>query len=323
MESSKSRQSDVVMAAVEACLDRHAVAGQRLVAAVSGGIDSVVLLDCLERLGRHRNLILGALHVNHGLSVNAASWESHCRRFCDDRAVPLEAARVEVERNSRDGLEAAARRARHAAFAATEADWIVLGHHRDDQAETLLFNLLRGTGLRGAAAMAEANGRLLRPLLNVGRDDIRAYAATRNLTWAEDETNADMRYARNHLRHRTLSDLVQRFPGSSANLAAAARRFAEARDLLDELAQVDLGAHPADFPLDTKLLTALAEPRARNLLRYLLQQRHIGIASEERLRQAVQQLTQARPDRHPAVVFGDWRLCRRGAQVLVEPIQDD
>lgn len=311
------------MAAVEACLDRHTVAGQRLVAAVSGGVDSAVLLDCLVRLGRLRGLSLEALHINHGLSVNAASWESHCRRFCEDRAVPLKAVQVEVERGSRDGLEAAARRARHAAFAATDADWIVLGHHRDDQAETLLFNLLRGTGLRGAAAMAEANGRLLRPLLDIGRDDIRAYAAARELTWAEDESNADTRHSRNHLRHRTLRDLALRFPGSPANLAAAARRFAEARDLLDELAQVDLGAHAADFPLDTKLLTALAETRARNLLRYLLQKRHIGIASEERLREAVQQLTQAAPDRHPAVVFGTWRLCRRGGQVLVEPIQDD
>jgi tRNA(Ile)-lysidine synthase len=311
------------MAAVEACLDRHAVAGQRLVVAVSGGVDSVVLLDCLVRLVRLRGLSLEAFHINHGLSVNAASWESHCRRFCDDRAVPIKAMQVEVERGSRDGLEAAARRARHAVFATTDADWIVLGHHRDDQAETLLFNLLRGTGLRGAAAMAEVNGRLLRPLLDVARDDIRAHAVARRLAWIEDESNTDTRYSRNHLRHRTLRDLAQRFPGSPANLAAAARRFAEARDLLDDLAQLDLGTHADDFPLETKLLTALAEPRARNLLRYLLQKRHIGIASEERLREAVQQLTQAAPDRHPAIVFGAWRLCRRGAQVVVEPVQED
>lgn len=311
------------MAAVEACLDRHAVAGQRLVLAVSGGVDSVVLLDCLVSLVRLRGLSLEALHINHGLSVNAASWESHCRRFCDDRAVPIKAMQVEVELGSRDGLEAAARRARHAVFATTDADWIVLGHHRDDQAETLLFNLLRGTGLRGAAAMAEVNGRLLRPLLDVARDDIRAHAVARRLAWIEDESNTDTRYSRNHLRHRTLRDLAQRFPGSPANLAAAARRFAEARDLLDDLAQLDLGTHADDFPLETKLLTALAEPRARNLLRYLLQKRHIGIASEERLREAVQQLTQAAPDRHPAIVFGAWRLCRRGAQVVVEPVQED
>lgn len=311
------------MAAIEACLDRHAVAGQRLLAAVSGGVDSVVLLDCLVRLCRLRSLGLEALHVNHGLSINAASWESHCCELCADRAVPIKVIRVEVERGSRDGLEAAARRARHTVFAATDADWIVLGHHRDDQAETLLFNLLRGTGLRGAAAMAEVNGRLLRPLLSVGRDDIHACAAARGLAWAEDESNADTSYSRNHLRHRTLRDLAQRFPGSPANLAAAARRFAEARDLLDDLARLDLGAHAGDFPLETKLLTALAEPRARNLLRYLLQKHNVGIASEERLREAVQQLVQAAPDRHPAIVFGVWRLCRRGAQVVLEPVQDD
>lgn len=197
----------------------------------------------------------------------------------------------------------------------------MLGHHRDDQAETLLFNLLRGTGLRGASAMAEANGRLLRPLLDSGRDEIQAYAAARGLTWIEDESNADTRFSRNHLRHHTLHDLAQRFPGSPANLAAAARRFAEARDLLDDLARLDL-AQTEDFPVATTLLATLAEPRARNVLRYLLQRRHIGIPGEERLREAVQQLTQAAPDRHPAIGIGAWRLCRRRGQVVLEPGQD-
>ncbi len=323
MESSKSRSTDPVPSAIDDCLDRHVASGQSIVVGLSGGIDSVVLLAALREPASRRSLQLACLHVHHGLTPNADHWEAHCRDLCAAWSVPLDVKHVEVERGSSDGLEAAARRARHAAFVQTGADWVALAHHRDDQAETLLFNLLRGTGLAGAAAMAEARGRLLRPLLDVGRADIEAYAAAHGLRWIEDESNADTRFSRNHLRHEVLAGLDARFPGSAANLAAAARRFGEARGLLDELAVVDLAARAADFPLDVELLRTLSEPRARNLLRYLLQRRHIGIPGEDRLRELLRQLTHAAPDRHPAAVFGRWRIFRRGGKVAVEAIQDE
>jgi len=323
MENSKNRPTDSVSAAIEECLDRHLAAGQTLVVGLSGGVDSVVLLHSLQDLSASRNVKLACVHVHHALSPNADDWEIHCRELCNARSVPLTIERVDVERDSSDGLEAAARRARHAAFARVRGDWIALAHHRDDQAETLLFNLLRGTGLAGAAAMADTNGRLLRPLLNVARADIRAYAVRNGLRWIEDESNADTSFSRNHLRHEVLAGLEERFPGSTANLAAAARRFREARELLDELAVLDLGAQVADFPLDVAVLRALTEPRARNVLRYLLQRRHIGIPSEERLREIVRQLIHAAPDRHPDAVFGCWRIFRRAGKVIVESVQDD
>jgi tRNA(Ile)-lysidine synthase len=318
MENSKSRSSNLVSAALEQCLERHVAAGQTLAVGLSGGVDSVALLHGLRESARLRGAKLMGLHVHHALSPNADAWEAHCRELCAAWAVPLTVTRVEVERNSSDGLEAAARRARHDAFAQMQADWIALAHHRNDQAETLLFNLLRGTGVAGAAAMSETAGRLLRPLLKVGRDDIVAYAMERGLNWVDDESNADTRLSRNHLRHEVLAGLEERFPGSGANLAAAAGRFAEARDLLDELAILDLGARPADFPLEVDVLKELSEPRARNLLRYLLQRRHIGIPSEERLREILRQLVHAGPDRHPAAMFGQWRLFRRAGQLHVE-----
>lgn len=320
MESSKSRHSDVLVAAVDACLRRHAAPGARLTVALSGGLDSSALLHTLVALQDTRDLRLSALHVHHGLSPNADAWATHCSHMCAALGVPLEVERVDVERGSRDGLEAAARRARHDVFTRAAADWIVLAHHRDDQSETLLFNLLRGTGLRGACAMGETNGRLLRPLLGVGRDAIAGYAKELGLTWIEDESNADIAYSRNFLRHQTLTDLEGRFPGSAANLAGAARRFAEAQELLDELARIDLGA-AADFPLAVANWCALPEPRARNALRYLLQRRHIGIPSEERLCEFVRQVREAGHDRHPSVVFGTWRLYRRGGEIRLEPVQ--
>lgn len=319
MESSKNKRIEPLYAAVAACLERHVDAGQRLVAALSGGLDSVVLLHCLSVVAAPSQL--SALHVHHGLSPQADAWAEFCRSLCEDWGIALSVERVEVERGSSDGLEAAARRVRRDAFDRAQGNWVVLAHHRDDQAETVLFNLLRGTGLRGAAAMRGANGRLLRPLLASSRAEIAGYARTHDLRWIDDESNADTTFSRNYLRHEVLAGLNRRFPGSSANLAAASHRFAEAQSLLDELALLDLGSHAAEFPLDLNVLLPLAEPRARNLLRYLLQQRHIGIPSEQRLREALRQINHAAQDRHPAVVFGGYRLLRRGGRIYVESAQ--
>jgi len=300
------------------CLRHHVQAGQRLVVGLSGGVDSVVLLHALASMQRDG---VSALHVHHGLSPNADRWAAITADFARQLAVPFECVTVEVERGSADGLEAAARRARHAAFAAVQADWIVLAHHRDDQAETLLFNLLRGTGVAGAAAMRERSGRLLRPFLSVGRDDIMRYAAEHRLDWVEDESNADTRHARNFLRHRILAPLSQRFPAAAKNLAGAAARFAEAQDLLDDLARADLGS-VTDFPLPVATLQALDEPRARNVLRYLLARRGVPIPGEARLREALRQMLSAAADRHPALQLGRHRLTRRRGLLYIEPSTD-
>ncbi len=306
-----------VPAAVADCLARHTAPSERVCVALSGGIDSVVLLHALTIVGWPQP---SALHVHHGLSPNADCWADFCANLCARLGVPLRCVRVAVARASGDGLEAAARRARHAAFAEAEADWILLAHHRDDRAETLLFNLLRGAGLPGAAAMRERSGRLLRPLLALGRSDIEAYARAHRLRWVEDESNADTRYARNFLRQSVLPDLQRRFPAAAENLAAAARRFAEGLELLDALARLDLGA-TEDFPLPCELLTQLDEPRARNVLRYLLTKRDVQIPSEARLREVLRQFLGAAADRRPQARFGGHRLYRRRGAIHLEKIE--
>jgi tRNA(Ile)-lysidine synthase len=225
---------------------------------------------------------------------------------------------VTVERSSVDGLEAAARRARHAAYDRIVADWILLAHHQGDRAETMLFNLLRGAGIRGAGAMRQRNGRLLRPMLPVTRADILAYARAHRLAWVDDESNTDTRYARNFLRHRIVPALQQRFPAVENRLASAAAHFAEASDLLDDLARLDLGDPSCRFPLPVDRLMGLAEPRARNALRFLLSLHGVGIPSEQRLTEALRQCLTARPDRHPAIAFGPWLLRRQGRQIVLE-----
>lgn len=285
----------------------------------SGGVDSLVLLHALTlcRDEDHASFRLSALHVHHNISTNADQWEDFCRACCDRLAVPFSCVRVAVERESKDGLEAAARRVRHTAFAEADTDWLMLAHHRDDQTETIIFNLLRGTGLAGVAAMREHGGRLLRPLLAVGRADIEAYARQYDLEWIEDESNADIRHSRNFLRQRILPELSSRFPAASKNIAGAGARFAEALELLDDLARMDIG-EPAEFPLSLERLEGLSEARARNALRYLLAQHHVMIPSEARLREALRQLLSAAPDRHPALMFGQHCLRRQRGLVYLE-----
>lgn len=285
---------------------------------LSGGIDSISLLHALANQSQGAAWTLSALHVHHGISTHADAWESFCREACSLQRVPFESVHVSVERSSSDGLEGAARRARHAAYAAISGDWVVLAQHRDDQAETLLFNLLRGTGLAGAAAMRERNGRLLRPWLAIGRESIVAYAAAHGLTWVEDDSNADIRHSRNFLRREILPELLGRFPAAAKNLAGASQRFAAALELLDEMAQEDL-ADEKDFPVSLALLQALSEARAGNVLRYLLARNRVQIPSEARLLEALRQMREAGADRHPALTFGAHRLVRRRGKIYLEP----
>lgn len=253
--------------------------GDRLCVALSGGRDSVTLLHalCLAYPIENRPFALTALHVHHGLSPHAEAWASFCADFCAAHAVPLSVVRVAVPRASGEGIEAAARRVRHAAFAACAADWLALAHHRDDQAETVLLNLLRGAGVAGAAGMlAEraplAGPTLLRPLLDVAPGAIAAHAAAHALPWVDDESNADVHFRRNFLRHDILPRIEARFPGAALALARAAGHFAEGSDLLDALARLD---HEACVCQSGRIalprFNALPPPRARNLLRFALQ----------------------------------------------------
>ena len=248
----------------------------RLCVGLSGGRDSVVLLHALQRLQCRAavRFRLSALHVHHGLSANADAWAAFCGELCARCAVPLSVVRVAVPPGTGEGPEAAARRARHAAFADCDADFLALAHHRDDQAETVLLNLLRGAGIAGAAGMlaerAQGSGPVLvRPLLDVPRALIEDYASTNSLAWIDDESNADTHLRRNYLRHEVLPRLAAKFPGAPKSLARAAAHFAEGAQLLDELAAIDRAAlaTPAGC-IDLAGFNALSPPRARNLLRF-------------------------------------------------------
>ncbi|KTC48271.1 tRNA(Ile)-lysidine synthetase [Pseudomonas fluorescens ABAC62] len=251
--------------------------------AFSGGLDSTVLLHLLVTLANTETLPpLSAVHVHHGLQAAADAWPTHCQSICDNFGIPLRVMRVQVGRGA--SLEQAARDARYQAFIEVTGagEVLLMGQHRDDQAETLLFRLLRGAGVRGLAAMpmqrSFSGGHLVRPLLDVSRAALEAYALEHRLTWIEDPSNADSRFSRNYLRHRVLPVLTERWPQACASLARTAEHLGEARGLLDELAQMDLQA--ANQPSSCAWLSLpslalaplrnLSDARQRNALRHWL-----------------------------------------------------
>lgn len=282
----------------------------RLCVGLSGGRDSVVLLHLLGRLGFGPRL--SAIHVHHGLSPHADAWAAFCGDFCRRMDVPLRIEHVVVAAGSGLGLEAAARDARYAAFARCAADCLLLAHHQGDQAETLLFNLVRGSGVAGAAGMPAERPlgglRLLRPLLAVPRTDVEDYAAGQGLAWIDDESNADTGFSRNFLRHEVLPLLANRFPAASACLAGAATHFAEADELLAELAESDWLACADGDALPVAALRRLSEVRLKNLLRYRLRRLGWRAPAARRLDEFVRQLRAAAPDRHPALQLPDGEM---------------
>ncbi|MNQ65245.1 tRNA(Ile)-lysidine synthase [compost metagenome] len=254
--------------------------------ALSGGLDSTVLLHLLVDLAKQHPLPpLRAIHIHHGLQSVADTWPAHCRNLCATLNVPLQVIEVQVQPGA--SLEQQAREARYQAFEQLlQADEVVLtGQHQDDQAETLLFRLLRGAGLRGLTAMPASRrlgkGCLVRPLLDCPRADLLAFAQMHQLSWVEDPSNSDTHYARNYLRHQVFPVLAQRWPQAVANMARSAMHMREAQGLLDEVAEQDLNAAatPSEFawlPLPSLALAplqALSPARQRNALQYWLSAR--------------------------------------------------
>lgn len=236
--------------------------GKRVAVGLSGGVDSVVLLDLLRTAAPRHGFRVEALHVNHGLSPRAGEWARFCRSLCRKWGVPLAVRRVKVDKRGH-GLEAAARAARRAVFARHPAPVIALAHQLDDQAETVLLNLLRGAGVRGASAMPTV-GRvgdktLLRPLLAVRRREIEAYARSRGLRWVEDESNRDAALTRNFLRLRVGPLLATRFPRWRESLARAARHFASADDRARLALREFLRGHGLRAPSEAKLVDMLRQ----------------------------------------------------------------
>jgi tRNA(Ile)-lysidine synthase len=266
----------------------------RICVAYSGGVDSSVLLHALAAArGANPSFGLSAIHIHHGLSPNAEHWVKHCETTCNALALPLDVVRVRVERQSEIGIEAAARAARYDALLAhaqATSTTIVLAHHARDQAETVLLQLLRGAGPAGLAAMPESSPPFARPLLDVGKDAIDAYANDHSIAHIVDESNSDSRFARNRLRNALWQPLTQAFASAERTLARATRWQHEADELANALADIDLEHCSNQGALIASRWRTLAPARRRNALRQWLARQLIATPSSERLLEWEKQL---------------------------------
>lgn len=299
-------------------------AGARWCVALSGGVDSTALLHGLTQLVRATgNNRIRAVHINHHLHARADAWATACSRLCADLGVDLACRDVAVEADGADGLEAAARRARYAAFDALleDGEILVTAHHRDDQAETVLLRLLRGAGPHGLAGIPTrrrfGRGWLVRPLLTADRAVLAAYAREQQLAWVDDPANADTAFDRNYLRHRVLPVLRARWPGLAETIPRAARLSGEAVCLLDELAEIDAETACRDGTISVTALARLSRGRRHNLVRHVLKGCGLLPPGEARLREGLGQLLTAGPDRLPALTWPGGQIRRYRGRLYV------
>ncbi len=289
-------------------LESLAASTDRYVIALSGGLDSTVLAHLLATTRSQHGKSLLAVHVDHQLHPESASWAAHCEAFAAKIAIDFASEVVCVDIDAGQGTEAAARDARYAALRkhVADGDWLLSAHHQDDQAETLLLNLLRGSGPAGVAAMQSirklGNSWLVRPLLGITRDELAAYAAGVDLDWIADPSNDDHGFDRNFLRKEVMPLLQSRWPGSVATLARSAELARDSANLLTELADLDhasIGGTGSRLPVDG--LLKLSASRQRNLLRRVAQLAGLPTPAAAHLQQIVDELLPAREDAEPLV----------------------
>jgi tRNA(Ile)-lysidine synthase len=286
--------------------------------AYSGGVDSHALLHALASLRPGMCRRLGAVHVNHGLQAAARDWDDHCRAVCAALDLSYVALQVDARADAGESREAAARAARYAALRnwLPRGDCLLTAQHQDDQAETLLLQLLRGSGVKGLAAMPRqlpfGSGCLLRPLLDCTHEALVEYAVANRLDWVDDPSNQDVSLDRNFLRHDALPALRRRWPALSATLSRSARHCAEAGCLLEELAREDFDrlASGSRDSLPVSSLLTLSPPRQRNLLRHWVSERGAKIPSEAVLARICRDVLASRGDAEACVCWGIWELRR-------------
>ncbi|EJL6397232.1 tRNA lysidine(34) synthetase TilS [Vibrio navarrensis] len=295
----------------------HLLPASRLVVAFSGGVDSRILLECAARFAFEQQRQCVVVHVHHGLSDNADLWSQRCVEWCQEKQLSCVVEKVQLELMAGDSVEERARQARYQALAKhlEPGDLLLTGQHADDQVETFLLALKRGSGPKGLSAMAQcapfAQGFLLRPLLSVARSEIELAARQLSLEWVEDESNLDTRYDRNFLRQEVLPKITQRWPGFAGAVQRSAQLCAEQESLLDELlSPVLVRALQADHSLALAVLYQQSEQARLRLLRMWLSALGQPMPSRQNLQILWQQVALAKVDANPILQLGQGQVRR-------------
>jgi len=263
-------------------------------------------------------LRLRALHVDHGLQSTSGEWAAACREWCERLAVPCEVLELRLAVKKGESVEAEARRERYQALAVAlePGEYLLTAHHADDQLETVLLQLFRGAGVAGLAAMPEGAplgpGHHLRPLLQVPRAELVAYAEALGLAWIEDPMNREPRFDRSYLRHEVLPAILARWPATARTVGRSSRHFAEAQKLLEALAEIDAARFLDDEgALAVAGLLQLPHARRVNVLRWWIVRQGLGLPSRARLESIIKDVLPARPDAHPVVRWPTGEVGRR------------
>ncbi|NOR51915.1 MAG: tRNA lysidine(34) synthetase TilS [Gammaproteobacteria bacterium] len=279
----------------------------QVVVALSGGVDSTVLLHLMQQLGQQHNLSLSAIHINHQLQAESDNWASRCAELCEQWHIPVRIEKVVVKKSGH-GIESDAREARYRLFETQlqQGDILLQGHHADDQAETVIMRLIRGSGVRGLAAIPAqrtlGKGRVVRPLLSLSRQQIVEYAEHHNLSWIEDPSNRDLTIERNLIRHEIMPRLEAQRSGVKRALVRSAEQFLESAELLDQLAEMDLaGILLEPLQLDCKQLSKLERGRCRNLLRYWITRNGFLAPNSAVIDRIIDEGIHSRADAHPLI----------------------
>jgi len=296
----------------------------RWLVAFSGGIDSAVLLHALRHVPAIDPRRIIAMHIDHGLHPDSGDWAAHCRAFADQLGIASVIREVKIDDQSGLSVEAVARDARYGALREEmrQGDCVLSAHHEDDQAETLLLNLMRGSGPAGLAGIGTVQrfgcGRLLRPLLATPGEAIMDYAKRHSLDWIDDPSNEELRFDRNFLRREIMPKLAARWPAVSARLRQSAALSSEGSALLRDLADIDIAAAGSAAKLDIAAVRELSPARQRNLLRRSVALCDLPPPPATRLDQAVNELLPAREDAQPLVRWqgGEFRRYRDRLYVM-------
>lgn len=312
-------------------------ASRSIAIAYSGGLDSSALLHLARAYASSHDVTLFAFHIHHGISPNADDWLSHCEQQCGQLGIRFNTRRISLAARDRNGVEQAARLSRYAALGdlcrADQVPLLLTAHHQDDQAETVLLQLLRGAGVAGLSGMERANTApdllgdasliMGRPLLDVSRADLEEFVAQRGIRYIEDESNIDVRYARNALRQKIMPLFTEYFPGFQERFSRAAQHAQSAQRLLNEFAVQDLAYCLVDGGIDVARLACFKQDRINNILRYWLATQGLRMPTTAWLDEMREQLLTATGDAQVRVTHADGEIRRYRGRIFLTPRLDE
>ena len=304
---------------------------KRFLIAYSGGLDSHVLLHLLAALDKEAGCIIKAVHINHNIQRESRAWAGHCRDTCRALGVELDVIDVDASRPGKESPESWARQLRYAAIEniLAEGEILLTAHHQDDQLETLLIRLLRGSGVMGLASMRAVRqfgkGLHARPLLHLSRAQLLDYARQNNLDWIDDPSNTDRRLDRNFVRHEIIPVIKKRWPSAALPLTRAIQTFADTQELLDEVARQDLLSCSTEKPdvVAVDCVKRLSVPRQKNMMRYWSRALNLPSPDSRHVSHIVSDVIDARHDSSARVRWKGAELQRHGNNLyLGAPLEE-